>query len=87
MVAMNSIQQHDVAKGKGHNELARANPTTSLSFVAKNPSPTTPSGGATIDTFESLMFFILNCTAVGVCTIDYPKLKSVYFIPIQGLSF
>jgi hypothetical protein len=36
MVAMNSIPQQDVAKGNGQSELARAIPTTSFSFVAKN---------------------------------------------------
>jgi hypothetical protein len=35
--AMNSIPQQD-CKGKGHNEFARAIPTTSFSFVAKKPS-------------------------------------------------
>jgi hypothetical protein len=45
---MNSIPQHEVANGKGQSEFARANPTTSFSFVAKNHSPVTPSGGATI---------------------------------------
>jgi hypothetical protein len=54
-VAINSIPQQEVAKGKGQSELARAKPTTSLSFVAKKPSPTTPSGGATIVVFESLI--------------------------------
>jgi hypothetical protein len=44
MVAMNSIPQHDVAKGKGHKEFLRASPTTELNCVAKNPSPGTPSG-------------------------------------------
>jgi hypothetical protein len=32
----------------GQSELARAIPTTSFRVVAKNPSPTTPSGGSTI---------------------------------------
>jgi hypothetical protein len=49
---MNSIPQQEVANGNGHNELALAIPTTSFSFVAKKPSPTTPSGGATILTFD-----------------------------------
>jgi hypothetical protein len=35
-------------------------PTTSFSFVAKNPSPTTPSGGSTIFMFELLIFCVLN---------------------------
>jgi hypothetical protein len=60
MVAINSIPQHEVANGKGQSELARAIPTTSLSFVAKKPSPETPSGGATIFTFESLIFLIFK---------------------------
>jgi hypothetical protein len=55
MVAINSIPQHDVAKGNGQSELARAIPTTSFSFVAKKPSPETPSGGVTIFIFESLI--------------------------------
>jgi hypothetical protein len=59
MVAMNSIPQHEVAKGNGHNELALAKPTTSFSFVAKNPSPTTPSGGATIFVFVLITIAIL----------------------------
>jgi hypothetical protein len=54
-VAINSIPQQEVAKGKGQSELARAKPTTSFSVVAKKPSPTTPSGGATIFVFESLI--------------------------------
>jgi hypothetical protein len=44
-----------VAKGNGQSELARAIPTTSFNFVAKKPSPTTPSGGATIFVFVSLI--------------------------------
>jgi hypothetical protein len=55
MVAMNSIPQQEVAKGNGQSELARAIPTTSFRVVAKNPSPTTPSGGSTIFMFELLI--------------------------------
>jgi hypothetical protein len=44
MVAMNSIPQQEVAKGKGHMEFFLANPTTSLNFEAKKPSPWCPSG-------------------------------------------
>jgi hypothetical protein len=44
MVAMNSIPQHEVAKGKGHNEFARASPTALSNDVAKNPAPSKPSG-------------------------------------------
>jgi hypothetical protein len=55
MVAMNSIPQQEVANGNGQSELARAIPTTSFSVVAKNPSPTTPSGGSTIFMLELLI--------------------------------
>jgi hypothetical protein len=36
---MNSIPQQEVAKGKGQIEFFLAKPTTSLSFIAKKPSP------------------------------------------------
>jgi len=36
IVAINSIPQHDVAKGNGHIEFERANPTALSSVVAKN---------------------------------------------------
>jgi len=39
MVAMNSIPQQEVAKGKGHKEFFLAKPTTLSNFVAKKPSP------------------------------------------------
>jgi hypothetical protein len=60
MVAMNSIPQQEVAKGNGQSELARAIPTTSFRVVAKNPSPTTPSGGSTILCLNYSLFYILN---------------------------
>jgi len=41
---MNSIPQHDVANGSGHNELALANPIALSSVVAKKPDPSTPGG-------------------------------------------
>jgi hypothetical protein len=41
-------------KGNGQRN-ARAIPTTSFRVVAKNPSPTTPSGGSTIFMFELLI--------------------------------
>jgi hypothetical protein len=47
MVAMNSIPQQEVAKGKGQMEFLRANPTTSLNLEAKKPSPWYPSGIST----------------------------------------
>src|SRR5690606_15874090 len=55
IVAIYSIPQHEVANGKGHIELARANPTTSLNLVAKNPSPAYPSGGATCFISDELL--------------------------------
>jgi hypothetical protein len=47
MVAMNSIPQQEVAKGKGQIEFLRANPTTLSSEVAKKPGAAYPSGGST----------------------------------------
>jgi hypothetical protein len=47
-------------KGNGQSELARAIPTTSFRVVAKNPSPTTPSGGSTILCLNYSSFYILN---------------------------
>jgi hypothetical protein len=47
-VAINSIPQQDVAKGSGHNELARAKPMALSTRVAKNPGPSMPGGGCTI---------------------------------------
>ena len=44
MVAINSMPQHEVAKGNGHNEFARASPTALSKLVAKNPEPSTPGG-------------------------------------------
>jgi hypothetical protein len=44
MVAINSMPQHEVAKGKGHMEFFLARPTTSPNFDAKKPSPWCPSG-------------------------------------------
>ena len=50
MVAINSIPQHDVAKGKGHNEFALANPIALSKLVAKDPCPSIPSGASPIFT-------------------------------------
>jgi hypothetical protein len=44
--------------GNGQSELARAIPTTSV--VAKNPSPTTPSGGSTIFELLIVLYFELE---------------------------
>ena len=49
MVAINSIPQQEVAKGKGHKEFFLARPTTELNCVAKKPSPGTPSGALPIE--------------------------------------
>jgi hypothetical protein len=57
MVAIYSIPQQEVANGNGQSELARAIPTTSFSFVAKKPSPATPSGASPIFIFELLIFY------------------------------
>jgi hypothetical protein len=46
---MNSMPQHEVAKGRGHKEFLRANPTTELNCVAKKPSPPIPSGAGAIE--------------------------------------
>jgi hypothetical protein len=48
MVAINSMPQHDVANGNGHNEFALANPITLSSVVAKKPGWAYPSGGSAI---------------------------------------
>jgi hypothetical protein len=45
---MNSIPQHEVANGRGHNEFERAIPITLSSEVAKNPAPSIPAGASTI---------------------------------------
>jgi hypothetical protein len=43
------MPQHEVAKGKGQRENFLAIPMTLLSFVAKKPSPSNPSGaGASV---------------------------------------
>jgi hypothetical protein len=47
MVAINSMPQQDVAKGKGHNECDLANPTTLSMDVAKKPEPSIPGGAST----------------------------------------
>jgi hypothetical protein len=39
MVAINSIPQHEVAKGKGYKEFALASLTALLRVVAMKPSP------------------------------------------------
>src|SRR3989337_645888 len=44
MVAINSIPQQEVAKGKGQMEFFLAKPITLFKEVAKKPSPWCPSG-------------------------------------------
>jgi hypothetical protein len=56
MVAMNSMPQQDVAKGRGQREFFRASPITLSKEVVKYPSPVDPSGASTIFTF------VLNLT-------------------------
>jgi hypothetical protein len=58
MVAMNSIPQHDVAKGNGHIEFFRARPTTLSKVVAKIPGAEYPSGGSTL-LYEGVAFCML----------------------------
>jgi hypothetical protein len=59
MVAINSIPQHDVAKGNGQMELDRARPTTLSIFVAKKPGPSRPAGAfVMVNSFD--IFLILN---------------------------
>jgi hypothetical protein len=76
MVAINSIPQQEVAKGKGQSELALARPTTSFSFVAKKPSPTTPSGASTIFVLDSVIFIKDFRYKIS----EYLKLKLNHFL-------
>jgi len=70
MVAMNSIPQQDVAKGKGHMEFFLASPTTSLNFAAKNPSPCYPSGiEATLMSLSRGFSFMLYDTGRAINSI------------------
>src|SRR4030095_6363522 len=54
---MNSIPQHEVAKGSGHSEFLRASPTILSRLVAKKPGPSNPSGALTIST---IWYYYLN---------------------------
>jgi hypothetical protein len=72
MVAINSIPQQEVAKGRGHREFFRASPTTFSSEVAKNPAPSTPSGASAI--FISVMLSVLELVREGF----YPLLPNIY---------
>src|SRR5690606_13044276 len=46
IVAINSIPQQDVAKGKGQSELALAKPMALSKVVATKPDPCTPGGAS-----------------------------------------
>jgi hypothetical protein len=48
MVAINSIPQHEVAKGNGQIELALPKPTALSIVVAKKPAPSIPGGAVTM---------------------------------------
>jgi hypothetical protein len=67
MVAMNSIPQQDVAKGNGQSELARAIPTTSFSFVAKN--------------FSNNTFWRLNHFMLELLIVFYFELENLNYEP------
>ena len=59
MVAMNSIPQHEVAKGNGQIEFARAKPTACSNLVAKKPGPSRPAGGDAISIPDIFTFLFL----------------------------
>jgi hypothetical protein len=72
MVAMNSMPQQEVAKGRGQIELLRASPTTLSSEVVKKPSPENPSGASTLLMPQLLVSFcfILNRTGLDMVMLD-----------------
>src|SRR4249920_3756951 len=78
MVAMNSIPQQEVAKGRGHIEFLRASPTASLSLVAIKPSPVCPSGISTM----LIEFFV---SAGTVFTLNLTGLVMLYTIYVLRL--
>src|SRR5690606_14131484 len=59
MVAINSIPQHEVANGNGHNEFARARPIALSNVVAKNPAPSTPGGASANVTLLMTIVFLV----------------------------
>ena len=75
MVAMNSIPQHEVANGKGHNECDLARPTTLSNRVAKKPAPSIPSGAETI--LISLIKMLKNKT--HILTEDVRQMYNKYY--------
>jgi hypothetical protein len=82
MVAMNSIPQHEVAKGRGQMEFFLANPTTLSKEVAKKPSPMCPSGISTslIPRSEKSLGFKLNRTGLAIVFFYYNKnAKKLFF--------
>jgi hypothetical protein len=86
MVAMNSMPQQEVAKGSGQIEFLRANPTTSLNFVVKNPSPEYPCGASTVEIASAVlagMGLILNLTGRAIV---FRLFVMVVYITIKALS-
>jgi hypothetical protein len=59
MVAINSIPQQEVAKGKGQIEFLRASPITLSNDVAKKPSPWCPSGISPTLISDTNGFFVI----------------------------
>src|SRR5690242_7289570 len=74
---MNSIPQHEVAKGRGQMEFFLASPITLFNDVAKKPSPWWPSGISPklISPTRGLLF-ILNDTGLAIL-----------ILPFQSTSF
>src|SRR5690606_17555862 len=77
MVAMNSIPQHDVANGSGHNELALANPIALSSVVAKKPDPSTP-GGAGANLISLMLTPVLPQKKLTYITVDELQNYNIY---------
>jgi hypothetical protein len=73
---MNSIPQHEVAKGNGHIEFFRARPTTFSRLVAKKPAPSSPSGFGPIAGADTI--WLLS----GILTLFLP-LKGAFFNDIK----
>jgi hypothetical protein len=74
IVAINSIPQHDVAKGRGQSEFALANPIALSNDVAKNPAPSTPGGASAkvillITLFVFLLYYFAQYNSLfrGIC--------------------
>src|ERR1700749_2988667 len=76
MVAMNSMPQQDVAKGKGQMEFFRASPTAFSNEVAKNPGPSIPAGECAISSFVRLF----SIRSISKCF----KTKQQSVFPLQS---